>query len=303
MADDGQKLHPHIFVPKPATAEPFTSPKSGREKHDFPRRGRKGHADRLLEKLAEVEPVAKARAEEQKAEGIDEGNGITVIFESSPGFDLKFESLDFQPSGIELCAVRKLLGGEMQAAVFVPDGKLAYFLNKITAYRNENTRPSKAGKTRPKNEDLVASIADIRFAALQALWTDAPELYPDAQAAATFEVWVRRGGSIDHIARLRRYAEHFELTVSPLEIEFVDRTIVLVHGTAENLARSNDILGMIAEIRLAKTAADFFTDMNSIDQQAWIDNLKARCSMPPDGAPYVCSLIQELTVAIRCWSM
>jgi hypothetical protein len=290
MADEGPKLHPHIFAPQPAKAEPFTSPRTGREKHEFPRRGRRGHADRLLAKLAEVEPVAKTRVEEQKAEGIDEGNGITVIFESSPGFDLKFESLDFQPSGIELCAVRKLPSGEMQAAVFVPDGKLGYFLNKITAYRNDNTRPSKSGKTRPKNEDLVASIADIRLAALQALWTDTPELFPDAHTPTTFEVWLRRGPIIDHVARLRQYAERFGLTLSPLEIQFIDRTILLVHGTAEDLSRSNDILGMIAEVRLAKTAADFFTRMSAIEQQALVDNLKARCTPPAVGAPYVCLL-------------
>ncbi|OCK55587.1 hypothetical protein LMTR3_11540 [Bradyrhizobium sp. LMTR 3] len=244
----------------------------------------------MLQKLAAVEPVAANRAEEQKADGIDEGNGITVIFESTPGFDLKFESLDLQQSGIELCAVRKLPGGEMQAAVFVPDGKLGVFLNKITAYRDEDTKPTKKGKTRPKNENLVASIADIRLAALQALWTDAPELYPDPQAQATFEVWLRRGADINHVARLRQHAERFGLTVSPLEIAFIDRTIVLVHGTAENLSRSNDILGMIAEVRLAKTAADFFTRMNAIEQQAWVDNLKGRCTPPTDGAPYVCLL-------------
>jgi hypothetical protein len=290
MADEGPKLHPHIFVPKPADSEPFTSPRQGRDKHEFPRRGRRAHANQLLTQLTAVEPVAKTRVQEQKAEGIDEGNGITILFGSGPGFDLKFESLDVQQSGIELCAVRKLPSGEMQAAVFVPDGKLGYFLNKVTAYRDENTRPSKSGKTRPKNEDLVASIAEIRLAALQALWTDTPELYPGVRAETTFEVWLRKSSDIDHVARLRQHAERFGLTVSDLEIEFVDRTIVLVQGTAENLSRSNDLLNMIAEVRLAKTAADFFTSMSGIEQQAWVDNLKARCTPPPDGAPYVCLL-------------
>jgi hypothetical protein len=41
---------------------------------------------------------------------------------------------------------------------------------------------------------------------------------------------------------------------------------------------------------LAKTVADFFTNMSAVEQQAWVDNLKARCTPPPDGAPYVCLL-------------
>src|SRR5258708_1041990 len=182
MADEGPQLHPHIFAPKPASSKDFTSPKSGRGNLALPQRVRTQHADRLLTQLHEAEPIAAARTEEQKAEGVDEGNGIYLVFKSTPGFDLKFESLDVANSGIELCTVRKRDDGQTEATVFVPDGKLTYFLNKITAYRNEDGRPSKkTGLTKPKNQDLVSSIGDIQLAALQSLWTDLPELFPAPQ--------------------------------------------------------------------------------------------------------------------------
>jgi subtilase family protein len=242
----------------------------------------------LLAKIRNVEPVAAQRVADQKAEGVDGGHGIYLQFESAPGFDLKFESLDFAPSGIELCAVRSLPNNLTQATVFVPDGKLAFFLKRITAYRDEDTKPNEDGETRPKNEDLVASISNIRIAALEALWTDQSELFPGADQDATWEVWLRRTGKIDHLARLREHAAKFNLTVGEQVIAFIDRTIVLVHGKGRDLARSIDILGVIAELRLAKTTADFFTGMTAVEQQAWVDDLVKRTEPAADGAPYLC---------------
>jgi hypothetical protein len=291
MAGDGPILHPHIFVPKTATSKSFTSPKSGRYKLNLPEVGRAEHANHLLQQIDDVESIAGTRVEEQEAQGIDVGNGIYLVFKSEPGFDLKFESLDVIKKGIELCAVRKVGENQIEATVFVPEGQLTYFLKKITAYRDSDTKPSKkTGKTRPQNEDLVAGIADIQLAALGALWTDVPELYPDSDQNVVWEVWLRRNAEINHVERLRDYAQNYDLTVSAHEIVFIDRIIVLVHGTGKNLAKSNDILGAIAELRLAKTTADFFTGMNAVDQQAWVENLISRIVAPAEGAPYICLL-------------
>ena len=58
----------------------------------------------------------------------------------------------------------------MQATVFVPEGRLELFLRKIAAYRNENTTPrSERGVARPKNQDFVESISNIRGSPAPAL--------------------------------------------------------------------------------------------------------------------------------------
>lgn len=291
MAADAPRLHPHLFDPNAATSQPFTSPRPGRgESLSLQQRNRAQHAKRLLDKLEAIDPLAKQRVDEAKALGVDAGHGIYLQFDSEPGFDLKFESLEFGPSGIELCAVRKRPNNLVQATVFVPDGKLAFFLKRITGYRDEDGKPNDAGETRPKNEDLVASVSDIRIAALEALWTDAAELYPDPEQDATWEVWLRRSGKLDHLARLREHAAVFDLTVGDDIITFIDRTIVLVHGKGRDLSRSIDVLGAIAELRLAKTTAEFFTAMTAIEQQDWVDNLVGRLVAAPDGSPYLCLL-------------
>jgi hypothetical protein len=71
-------------------------------------------------------------------------------------------------------------------------------------------------------------------------------------------------------------------------ITFIDRKIVLAHGTGRDLARSNDLIGAIAEVRLAKSTADFFTGMTSTQQTAWIDSFARQLAAPPADAPAVC---------------
>jgi hypothetical protein len=217
--------HPHLLVPAAGEAKQFTSPNSGpRERMRLPPRGRAAHAQNLLTKLQQLTPHAQARIDAQKAVGLDDGLGIYLTFESEPDFPLKFESLDLAPSGIELCNVKTLANRRTQATVFVPDGKLGHFLKRIEAYRDEQTKPRKeGGPTRPKNQDLVESISDIQLAALEALWTELALPFPDHQAVANWEVWLRKGGDVDHLARLHARAPQFELAVGEQRVSFVDR--------------------------------------------------------------------------------
>jgi hypothetical protein len=246
--------HPHLIIPITAAAMRFTSPSTGpRERMNLPPRERAEHAQGLLSKIEALSPEAAARIEEQKAVGLDDGLGIYLTFESTPHFPLKYESMDLAQSGVELCTVKTLADNRMQATVFVPDGKLDLFLKKIEAYRDENTTPRReGGPTRPKNQDMVESISDIKLAALEALWTEEGLPFPDRAIEITWEVWLRREHGVNHLARLHGYAEHFGLVVGEQSVTFVDRTVILVRGTASNLSRSIDILGMIAEIRYRK---------------------------------------------------
>jgi len=61
----------------------------------------------LLGRLQQAQKQESSIIKEQKAFGLDAGNGIYISFESDPDFDLKFDSLEFQRSGIELCTIKK----------------------------------------------------------------------------------------------------------------------------------------------------------------------------------------------------
>jgi hypothetical protein len=281
--------YPHLIVPTPAETRQFTSPNSVRSTFNRPDRQRGVHAQALISKIEAIEPVAEERVEAQKAAGIDKGNGIYLTFESEPNFPLKFESLDLAASGVELCTVKTLPDNRMQATLFVPDGKLGRFLTRIEAYRDEQTLPRReGGPTRPRNQDLVESISDIKLAALEGLWMEETLPFPEAITVTNWEVWLRNSSLIDHLGRLRQYAPTFNLEVGEQVVKFVDRTVVVVRGTATDLSKSAEILGMIAELHVPKTTAAFFTDMEGIEQQEWVDSLAARIQSPSDEAPYVC---------------
>jgi len=282
--------HPHLFVQQIPDPVRFTSPSSGRQDPLMrPARNRAEHAQNLIAQLEAVSETADERVEEQKAFGLDDGFGIYLTFQSDPNFELKFESLDVTRSGIELCNLKTTADNRVQATVYVPDGKLKLFLKKITGYRDKMTTPrEEGGPTCPQNHDLFDSIADIQLAALEALWTE-PELpFPVTDIVTTWEVWLRRSKDVDQLERLRAHAEAFHLVVGTQTVSFIDRKIVLVTGTAVNLSRSIDILGMIAELRLPKVSAAFFTEMSSIEQENAVEAFVARTTPPAANAPYVC---------------
>ena len=285
-------LHPHIKVPQGPEPVRYTSPSAGpRDTTERPFRARAVHANLLVQKLETIAATAVERRAEQTAIGLHDGLGIYVTFVSEPNFELAFESLDLTRSGVELCTVKTGQDGVTRATIFVPDGKLPLFLKKVEDYRDKDTTPrTEGGPTHPKNENLVASISDIRLAALEALWAEPDLPFPQSNAVATWEVWLRRATGVDHLARLREYATSFALEVGEETISFVDRQVVLVRGTAADVGKSLDLLGAIAELRMPKVSASFFTDMKDADQDPWVADLAGRLQAPPADAPAVCLL-------------
>lgn len=286
--DDEPRLHPHLISPRAAQSSPYTNPQGGGGEFRLAAQNRAQHAARLKRQLEDAQAALEERVEDQKAQGIDAGTGITIQFESEANVEMKFESLDVARSGIELLNITTTADGRTLATVFVPEKKLKLFLNKIEAYEQQDTKPNKKGETRPKNEDLVANIRDIRVAALEALWTDTSLPFPGMDQDVTWEVWLRKSDKLSHLDRLKEIADDHDLTISDNAIEFIDRVVVLVHGKGSDLARSNDLLGAIAELRLAKVTADLFVDMNGVERQQWVDDLMDRIDLPDENAPYVC---------------
>ena len=290
MVDESRERLPHILIKDTATTNRYTRPTGGGGSgSDLPPRNRKNHAKQLLAQLVAIQEEEPDIVSQQKALGLDAGWGIYISFESEPDFDLKFKSLEFQRSGIELCAIKQF-ERKTVATVFVPEGKLGYFLKKISQYRDKDTL-----KGNPRNKDLVEGISAIKLATLKALWTDDAELFPEADHEIWWEVWLRHSYKVDYEAFLRQHAGQMGLTVGSEAIHFLDRTVLLVWATREQIARSIYLLGSIAELRHAKDAADFFTSMGRAEQQEWVDEALQRLVPLPDAAPSICILDTGVT--------
>ena len=106
MAQNETDKFPHILLKDTALTEPYTPISSRGKTFKLPPRNRQEHGQKLLRQFDRLRHEAGQVIKEQKAYGIDAGNGIYVQFESEPEFELKFESLEVIRSGIELLAVQ-----------------------------------------------------------------------------------------------------------------------------------------------------------------------------------------------------
>jgi hypothetical protein len=247
------------------TTEEYKSAPGREPKFKEVSRNKQEHYYYLYQKFQALKDEQTLLDKKREAVGISGLEGITIVFKSEPDYQLKHESLDLRPSGIELLSV-KTIQTDTYAAVFVPEGKIDIFLKKLDKYLKE-----------AKNEKLFANIADIKKATVDALWTDDINLLPADNNPVWWEVWLRSGKNREDIVKFfRSNAEKIGLRVDRNELAFPDRTVLLVFGTRDQIAESIDLLNCIAELRKAKETPTYFLDMKRKFQQEWIDDLLRR---------------------------
>lgn len=282
---------PHLFRNFKAITKQYQRPRLKIEaEFRLMARDRRQHGAQLLEALQQAHDQEREMVAEQKAQGRDAGAGIYLTFESDPGFELAFESLGFAPSGIELLVVKQE-AERMLATVFVPEGKIGHFIRRVETYLNPaRDTTNKQGERHPKNRKLVDSIAGIRLAALEALWTDDPALFPRDDVPIWWEVWLRSGEGFDEVGFFRLHAGQMDMEVAGDEMRFLERAVLLVRANRDQISRSLRLLGGIAELRKAKESAAFYTAMNAVEQQAAVASAAEQIERLPDDAPAVCLL-------------
>ena len=273
--------YPHLLLNTPAEAARYTATRGHSPQFNLPDRVRPTHAAQLRGAL----DTARAQREQfpvQVGNGFYESPGIILSFESDANFPLAFESLELRKSGIELLSVKTDDQNRTVATVIVPDNKITRFVKVLEAYRD-------AVPGRRDNKKLVESIANIKLATLRELWTDDPALYPPANASFVWELWLRAAqhGGEDPLGRLRAAANDFGYEILSNELRFVDRTVILVRGTPEQLSRSAEVLGIVAEVRKAKATADLYSTRGAEEQTLKVEQTLARLTLPPVNSPVV----------------
>lgn len=287
MAD---RNRPHIFVEQSAQAELYTPPPRGRNTDTSvgapPNRRR--HGESLDAQLARAEAAALGRRTDRRQikGSLD---GIYVTFESFPGIELAVESLDVRQGRVhpELRSVRLRTlpdGRQVElATVFIPDGKIGYFLQRIQQYLET------AEADKPRNRNLLDRVQSIGLASIEHLWTDRREDYPPVDATVWWEVWLRRrdGQEID---RLRSFATPNDIAVSSRVLSFPERIVVLVRASAEQLAAGLDVLDDLAELRKPHEFPQTLASESAVNQRDWVDQLADRTTVADRDAAAVCIL-------------
>lgn len=272
----------HIFVRRPATAEPYRRRPRRIPARALPEiRDRSRHGVSLSGQLESVESESLQRrsAREQAA------NGIYVVFESFPDIELALERLDPRGKGRhpELLTVQttEIDGRPVQrATVYIPDGKLGYFLKRLTQYVETTSAD------RPKHRELVERIQRIAMASIRELWTDDEAEFPAEGQETWWEVWLR-GTEDSALEGLKEFASRQDLTVGPHVLRFPDRTVALLLATPDDLANAPEVLDDLAELRKPRVPTVWLSREDVAEQARWIDELKDRTTLAPESAPAV----------------
>ncbi len=290
MTEQNGRKNRHLILEGFAEAEPFRSIQQWGSSKTVPERNRHTHGSALLGQVDELKSELETARQVQEEAGLESGFGLKVEFEGFPDVPLAFESLAREQQGIELLNVREE-GQRTNATVLVPDGKLEHFEGLIRAYLEE--RRDRAGNPRD-NKKLLNAVKEIRAASLRSLWTDREEVFPVSDDETFWwEVWLPiRGDRSATVANFRRLAEAQEFRVAPGEIEFPERTVLLVYASAGQMKRSITTLNSIAELRRAKETAEFFDSLPPGEHPEWLNDLLERTQFaePGQATPHVCLL-------------
>jgi hypothetical protein len=284
---------PHLVLPGPNESIAYTSAQPGRGDALIPPRNRAEHAEYLQNRLAQ----AWSESESEFVAGHAERHGVYLEFRSQAGCTLITKSLeDMRSKQVRLCNIRteheQVVNDTTRAVdqqeviyatVFVSNEKRKFFLDKIVQYA---TKDLESGK--PKNNDLINSIEDLRKALLVSFWQDASALIPNEEPQWC-EVWLS-SETTDVELRFVSLLDRLGIVYRQGKIQFPERTVKLVHtnrNQLENLILHSDD---IAEFRKAKETADFWVEQSNREQAGWVEDLVSRTNVDRESLFAICIL-------------
>lgn len=285
MATEDQQRRPHLFPHDTRSTEGYTAKKAVVLKAAVPPQPRVQHALQLRTQLAQIEAAQLQRVADLRAAEVKTAIGIQIEFESQQGVELAAERLARDRQGIELMNVREQ-DNKVLATVFVPQGKLTHFERLIEAYAEHRVG---AGGRLLDNQSLIDAIRSVRVATFDSLWTDSSEALPSNDTEAIWwEAWLPAGDNRPQVTEdFRKVGELAGLLVRERALHFPERSVVQMHGCKAQLLQSSLVLNMVAELRRAKTTAEFFVSLPLEEEAEWGANLRDRLVPKHAGNSYV----------------
>ena len=166
------------------------------------------------------------------------------------------------------------------ATVFATAKGVEKLRKKVDEFQNENTKDRvKDGEVipgRPRNADLVQSVAAITEAGLRALWRSPGAKFPADDGAAVWEVWLDPGEA----NLFAEKAPEYGVSVGEERLYFPEDTVIIVHSERSNLASAVRRIGGVRALAAPTVTADFFDGMDVQEQAQWVDELVQRTEFP-----------------------
>ncbi|MGK0363220.1 MAG: hypothetical protein ACI85O_000264 [Saprospiraceae bacterium] len=276
--------YPHLFVVGRSTASNYGSIGRPIKGKPFPSRNRTTHSQRLIHEYQRIWQDVDADIKVRLTSGLPTKQSAYIAVRGEVNMPFVTKSLENRRSGIRLLNIKEVVNdnGETttHATIVVPNDKREFFLKKIQEYASKETP---GDSPRPKNEDLVTSIAQFELAILSSFWQDKDDLLPSETVESWCELWVRtdQSNAIDSIYEV---CELLSIEIKNQQINFPERAVVLIKANSLQLRELIASNPFVAELRKAKETADFWLRLSPSEQADWAIDLKSRLSIGKDAS-------------------
>lgn len=196
-------------------------------------------------------------------------------FAGVPGRYLDFETLanqglpdlNWSSKGIRLASASQTFDGVAKGTIYVPDNAKDFLESRLDEYQNK-----RGVNGRPSHENRFAVIEQFRAARLDSLWVDRRPL-PEDGIQTWWECWCWP----DRIANFNAKTDAAGIIVGEDRIHFAEREVVFIYCDRSTLTQIVASSDAVAEIRLGRDDAYFFTSGEGRDDQhGWIESANER---------------------------
>jgi hypothetical protein len=259
----------HIFLNGNNSSLPYSTYGGGKFHHKDGR-DRTGHGRGIKSSFSS--------AVTEFTDGNEEYEFVYIEFESALNFELAFDSFEDAAGNYRLASCKAEFStdsdGNQQIvykiAVYLNKKAVSNFLNKVEKYLTEETITGK-----PKNQNLIANIENIRAATLESFWQE-PEIdFPSSNVSVWWEVWFSGANKETVVETLNTLTTYTVLTNSRLLV-FPENIVGLIKATPEELGERLLYVDNLAEIRKPIETADFFTNLDKEWEGDFINDLRDR---------------------------
>lgn len=275
----------HIRLVNPPEITHYTSSTTGfSQDRPLIERERRRHGENLSRALASAE----ARVHEFYARHKITRKGCYLEFLGEEGFDFASKSLENLRATDFYDQIRIVTQKEeddiKQVVVYVPLNKVKFYADKIESYVTKDT---KSGN--PSHNLLINNLKDIKEALFaETFWQDPVELLPGIERKWC-EAWLSCSTS-ECIEKFEKLLIQKNIPYKKPNIVFLERAVKLVNATRNELSQIAQESDDLAEFRIAKVTASFWTGADNFEQNEWAHELLDRLEIDRGANTSICIL-------------
>ena len=219
--------------------------------------------------------------------------GVYLEIKGRPNEPLTTKSLDASGLSLLKSSSEPWEGGKREiATVFATADGLDALRKKVEQFQTEDMpdRTKDDGQIlpgRPKNANLVQSLAAIAEAGLRALWRSPPERFPQGDIKADWEIWLDPPEADDFIAVALLYG----VEIGSERLHFPEDIVVTARASHAELADAVRNLGSVRALAVPSTSAEFFDGLPVEEQALWTADLAMRANHEPSASPGYVTLL------------